>query len=240
MLEFLTSEWEDSYSRFENNLFEPYEELVKFLARFVYNRVPETGKIIPKGRFNGKDLSEISFIDIGCGIGAQSEYLAKLGFKVKGFDISKTAIDRATARCSRAGLSKSISFTTINPNNFKIDYKFDIAIACASLDSMSFDIAKEWISQVGQNIEDGGMIFATLIGASDEENFTGEKIITNEVHENGTIQSYFDEEKIHKLLACGNFVAKRIDIVERSNVLPQIKASRSSKRYTVVAIKQRQ
>jgi 2-polyprenyl-3-methyl-5-hydroxy-6-metoxy-1,4-benzoquinol methylase len=40
-------------------------------------------------------VSEIRVIDIGCGIGAQCQYLAQMGFSVKGFDISRVAIGRA-------------------------------------------------------------------------------------------------------------------------------------------------
>ena len=91
----LVARWNESYSRFENNVLEPYEELVKFLARFVFARKPDTGVISLKGQFSGLMPSDIEFIDIGCGIGAQSEYLARLGFKVRGFDVCDVAIKRA-------------------------------------------------------------------------------------------------------------------------------------------------
>ena len=43
--------WDSSYARSENNVLEPYEELVKFLARYVYDRDPSDGSLSLKITF---------------------------------------------------------------------------------------------------------------------------------------------------------------------------------------------
>jgi len=99
----LRGKWNESYSRRENNLFEPNEELVKFLARFVISRDPDSGSICLKNPGVGNSVSKLTVLDIGCGIGAQSEYLARLGFSVIGCDLSDIAIKSAIARTHSRG-----------------------------------------------------------------------------------------------------------------------------------------
>lgn len=227
--------WDESYSRYENNVLEPYEELVKFLARFVFDRDPGTGAISLKGRFADKIPPNLQFIDIGCGVGAQSEHLAKLGFEVQAFDVSDVAIGRAIERCAKAGLQSNTSFSAINPTEFEIMEPFDIAIACASLDSMPFDSAVDWIRKASLKIQDNGLLFATLIGPSAKDSEAKEEVITNELHEKGTIQSYFNEAKILSLFESGGFSIERMDLIETTRILPEDKELRSSKRYSIVA-----
>jgi 2-polyprenyl-3-methyl-5-hydroxy-6-metoxy-1,4-benzoquinol methylase len=181
--------------------------------------------------------SDIEFIDIGCGVGAQSEHLARLGFKVRGFDVSDVAIKRARERCSRAKLQDNASFFTVNPGDFQIKSSFDMAIACASLDSMPFDSAADWIQKAGSVIKENGFLFSTLIGPSSTNSALSEEVISNELHEKGTVQSYFTESKILKLLECGGFHPQRIDLIETTSIFPANKEARSAKRYSVVAYK---
>lgn len=84
------NEWDEIYNEYEYNSLpwhtdNPDATLVSLI---------EKGLILP-----GKAL------DLGCGAGTNSIYLASKGFRVVGIDISKTAVEIAKKRCIDAGRS---------------------------------------------------------------------------------------------------------------------------------------
>jgi ubiquinone/menaquinone biosynthesis C-methylase UbiE len=79
-------------------------------------KLVQNGKILP-----GKTL------DIGCGLGIQSIYLAQEGFRVTGIDISETAIKKAKQRAKRR--RARVKFTL--GNSFELRFpsaSFDFAL----------------------------------------------------------------------------------------------------------------
>lgn len=233
----LVDSWNSSYDRKENNLHEPYEELVKFLARYVYDRDPANGALSLKKDFSGKSVSDLRFIDIGCGIGGQSQYLARHGFLVHGYDVSHVAILQAKERIATLGLQANASFSVVDPDDLRLADNFDIGIACASLDSMPYVSALEWMVEVGNSLSHNGLFFATLIGPSHAGSRAHEKIIRDEVHEMGTIQSFFDEDKVKHLFDSTGFTILRLDLLETTNLIPVNAGQRSTGRFSVVAVK---
>ena len=225
------SEWNEAYKRGENHLFEPNEELVKFLARYVFHsRDASTGQPIISTSYVSDAKDKLTVLDIGCGIGAQSEYLARLGFRVIGCDISDIAIQAASARTRSNG--SDVTYYTIDPR-YVPSISCDIAIACASLDSMPYECAYNWLHMLQSVMSrDVGLLFATFISARND-GFTGEEIISED-HERGTTQNYFDQEKITELLASSGFEVARLDLVSHHNIIPGI-SIRSPGRYSVVA-----
>lgn len=229
--------WDSSYARNENNVLEPYEELVKFMSRFVFDRESDAGAIRLKGQFKDKIVSEVSAVDIGCGIGAQSQYLAQMGFSVKGFDVSHVAIGRARKRLNSLGLDVSASFKVASPDRALIEESFDIGIACASLDSMPYSCAVDWMQCAGEKCNANGLFFATLIGPSAIGRPVKEEIVANDSYEAGTVQSYFDRSKIEELFRRGGFEIQRIDLVSTETLFPSSLKIRSPGRFSVVAKK---
>ena len=73
------------------------------------------------------DLTNLSVLDVGCGEGANSVLLAKLGARVTGIDISPAAIDVARRRAAANSVSERVAFTVSpleNVDNW--DNKFDL------------------------------------------------------------------------------------------------------------------
>ena len=83
------------------------------------------------GWLKKRDLApSLKAIDIGCGKGRNSVYLAKNGFEVYGMDYIKAAIDLANTRAAKAGVSSQVKLhlTEIDkPWPFENDF-FDVAI----------------------------------------------------------------------------------------------------------------
>ncbi|MCL4435589.1 MAG: class I SAM-dependent methyltransferase [Thaumarchaeota archaeon] len=88
--------------------FEEREKWDSFYKMNAPDQLPwETGRAEP-------DLAELikqgvveegRVLDICCGLGTQSIYLAKKGFEVYGIDISSTAVKMAQERCSEEGVA---------------------------------------------------------------------------------------------------------------------------------------
>ncbi|MGO1542758.1 MAG: FAD-dependent oxidoreductase [Gulosibacter sp.] len=72
-------------------------------------------------------------LDLGCGEGADVIWLGQAGWQATGLDISATAIERARAAASRAGLEDgSASFKQADlsdPSSFEFDQEFDLVTA---------------------------------------------------------------------------------------------------------------
>ncbi len=91
-----------------------------------FTEVIESGKIKP-----GLTL------DLGCGTGAKSIYLAKKGFKVTGVDISDTAIKQAKENAKRAGVNIKFISADATDLSFFGNKKFDFVLDWANLHGIS-------------------------------------------------------------------------------------------------------
>ena len=74
----------------------------------------------------GKILSKIKILDIGCGGGLLTEPMSRLGAEVYGIDASKKNIEVAKIHAKKSGLN--IKYFCSSPENFKKDLKFDVIL----------------------------------------------------------------------------------------------------------------
>ena len=68
-------------------------------------------------------------IDLGCGTGTHSIYLAQQGFAVVGIDTSLTAIQKAQAKASKAGVKPEFIVHDVTQLDF-LNGPFDIRVGC--------------------------------------------------------------------------------------------------------------
>jgi len=87
-----------------------------------------------------------SILDIGCGTGNHAVILAKKGYRVVGFDISKTMIELAKKK------SKSVEFYVSDIENFKFDKKFDACISMFAV--ISYITSTNSLLKAFKNIRD--------------------------------------------------------------------------------------
>lgn len=117
----------DKYYQSENLFGEPYPELIDFFKNFPYK-----GKVL----------------DLGCGQGRDAIALAKLGYKVTGFDNSKVGIEQMMEISDK----ESLEIVGLVGDIFAFDnyYDFDIVL----LDSMFHFAKKDKEREIGliQNI----------------------------------------------------------------------------------------
>lgn len=113
----------------------PPKELVELI---------ETGKIKP-----------CKVIDIGCGEGLYSIYLAKKGFDVTGVDISENAIRYAKENAEEAGVK--INFIVMNVLNLdRLNDKFDFIFEWALLHHIIPAQREKYIENVSKILKENG------------------------------------------------------------------------------------
>jgi SAM-dependent methyltransferase len=229
--EIRTGPWEESYSRKENYLFYPREEVVKFLNRFVRKRigVTEFHDLLDSSR-------PVRALDYGCGIGRHTLLLREFGIEAYGVDVSRKALSMARTLSEHSGFPELINrFVVVDGRElpFVKDF-FDFTIADSVLDSMTFPLAKQSIREIDRVTQ--RYAFISLIRGNDllhGRDYSGEEVVQQD-HEKGTVQSYFNWHKINLLLESTGFSILWCHLLTEESVLS---ADVNSRYYLVLAKK---
>jgi SAM-dependent methyltransferase len=219
--------WEESYQRSENFAFFPKEEVVKFLNRFVRRRL---------GVDQFSDIMDFSNgmrgLDFGCGIGRQTILMKEFGIDPFGVDISSTAIDIAKELARHFGFDDIIENCLVT-EGISIPFEdgfFDISIAEAVFDSMRFDIARSVMHELDRVTSK--FAFLSLISGDDGTHYReydGEETVDTQ-HEQGTIQSYYNWDKIHRLIEGTGFSVAWCRLITEESIVSKY----ISRRYYLV------
>lgn len=202
-------EWDKSYSKNENYIFFPKEQIVKFLSRYVR-------KYVGPGEYKTLvNQEKLKGLDLGCGVGRQVVLLDDFAIKAYGLDISEIAISKSRELFNyfkRPYLSGHVQVFDGNVIPFE-DETFDVLICDSVLDSMSFDVAKNIYKEIVRTSK-GFIYFNLIAGSCDEKGarFGGESVV-EKIYEQGTIQSYFNEEKILALVKHPKIKVHDIELV---------------------------
>lgn len=194
-----TREWNDSYERFENTLFFPNESVIRFVNKHIRRR---TGT----DSYTHDFKTPPEMLEIGSGAGRHLVFLSKAGYRPTGVELSAVACEQARELLSHEGVAQdAYDILNISATDLPIaDKRFDYAVSAATLDSMPTDTARAVIGEVHRTLKPGALFFVDLI--ADDALRTG-KVAANgdqvvvETHEKGTIQSYFNLDKIKDLFA---------------------------------------
>jgi ubiquinone/menaquinone biosynthesis C-methylase UbiE len=214
--------WESSYSRKENFIYYPKEQVVKFLNRFVrkksgYNSF--TQLLNPENSLKG--------LDLGCGIGRQTVLLEEFGIDSYGLDISSVALTEAVYLAKHLGFEMKDKFILLTDNKlpFDDDY-FDVAISDSVLDSMEYKFAKIYMAELNRTVKN--YVYISLI--SDKSFNTSEDntkdVVVDDLHEEGTIQSYYNVPRINDLISGTTFKIKALNLITEDNLLTEGTTSR--------------
>lgn len=110
-------------------------------------------------------------VDIGCGKGRNSVYLAQQGFKVAALDYIKPALDAARQLAEATGVSASIQFeqTEIDQPWPFDDASFDFALdSYASIDIETLEGRATCRNEMLRTLKPGGYALVTVVSADDE------------------------------------------------------------------------
>ncbi|UCD20566.1 MAG: methyltransferase domain-containing protein [archaeon] len=135
------------------------EQLIKLI---------ETGKIRP-----GKAL------DVGCGEGYHSIYLAKKGFEVTGIDLSEKAIEYAKSNAKKVGVN--IKFIAMDATNLeKLNEKFDFVLGWGFLHCIPSKKRKKYVEEIQNLLNPKGKYLSISFNEKDEKfggSSQGERVV---------------------------------------------------------------
>ncbi|HEY4515644.1 MAG TPA: class I SAM-dependent methyltransferase [Candidatus Paceibacterota bacterium] len=104
-----------------------------------------------------------TILDVGCGAGVKSRYLAKKGFKVTGIDFSEKMIEIAKRE------SPEISFDVVDVYEIdKYPKTFDGVFAQAVLLHIPKDKIREVLSKLKNKINSNGLLYIAVKGMRDD------------------------------------------------------------------------
>lgn len=235
MIDTKKEKWEESYSRKENFMYYPKEEVVKFLNRFVKKRVGTDSFV----QLLESD-QELKGLDFGCGIGRMTLLMHEFRIDGYGIDISENAITEAKKLATHFGMQYQNKGGVQVYDGRQIpfdDQFFDFAISEGVMDSMPFELAKNLIREVDRVTKK--YFFVSLISSDSNTMFNQldqDKLFTDEVeveenHEKGTIQSFFDMKKIEEFVKDTNF---KIKWCEKHVVQDMINSAHHGRYYLVL------
>jgi len=201
------SAWEKVFQEEEWGKYPP-EELIRFVARNFYK---------------APDRTSIKILDVGCGTGACTWYLAREGFSAYGIDGSKTAIAIATRRLETEGLRAEFLVGDLiqlpYPDGF-----FDGVIDVAAIECNKIANVNKIFAQVYRALRTGGRFFSMAIktgsygfGAGDEiEKNTFNNVRTGPFAGKGTVH-FFTDNEIRRLLGLNQFKNMEIEWSARTS-----------------------
>lgn len=177
-------------------MFEPAEEIVRFVSRHLRRRV-EVDRIVDV--LPGS--AGCAVLDLGCGMGRNMVYGESMGLAMHGIELSAVAVEKARRLLRHEGHPQACE-RVVQGDVRELpwsDGHFHHAISDSALDSMPFAIACEGVAQLARVMRPGGLFYFNVIGPAQAEAQSGEEIVTTQ-HERDTVQSYFDAAKIARMV----------------------------------------
>ncbi|OLS25568.1 MAG: Glycine/sarcosine/dimethylglycine N-methyltransferase [Candidatus Heimdallarchaeota archaeon LC_2] len=171
--------WEDIHATEEWGRY-PTEDLIRFVARNFYKSTSR---------------QDTKFLDLGCGAGASSWYLAREGFNVKGVDGSQSAIDKARKYLLKENLIAEFQVVDFVKTPFT-DHYFDCVIDIASIQHNPKSLIPRIIDEVHRVLKPNGKFFGIMVA----EGTIGDNVSTNE-RKDGPLSgrgltTFFSEEEV--------------------------------------------
>jgi SAM-dependent methyltransferase len=148
-------------------------------------------------------------LDVGCGPGWMSEYLARCGYWVTGIDISPDMVRIAGERVEAidgpvgAGLEPHAEFHAMHVREMPWRSRFDASILYDTMHH--FDDELETLRIIRSTLVPGGLLYLHE-GARPEPGSEGEKTLIEEMKEWGTLESPFDPDYLADVVEKAGFV----------------------------------
>lgn len=108
-------------------------------------------------------VEEKSILDLGCGTGRNSNYLADIGNTVIGIEISKTAITLAKNRAKEMGVNVDYRLGDIGESYDIKDNSVDIVIDVTSSNSLNEKGRVVYLNEINRVLKTGGYLFVRAL-----------------------------------------------------------------------------
>lgn len=213
-VDFKKQEWNESYGKGDNFVFNPHEEVVRFCSKYLRKRV---------GVDKFETIREVDrVLSLGCGIGRHVFFFDDMGMEAYGIDLSSQALEIAgewSRRMDKAHLLPRFHCGSAHQMPYDSEW-FGALVSHGVLDSLPFALAEDIVKEAERVLEPGGLFYLDLISGDDSRHareFASEERVETE-HEHGTIQSYFNASRLDQLIAGTRFSIKECLLIRRENI----------------------
>lgn len=118
-------------------------------------------------------------LDLGCGTGKHSIYLASKGFEVCAGDISKENIEITKSKAQRAGLEKVI-YKELDMRKLPFnDNSFDAVICVSTISHGTYEDIKKTISEICRVLKPKGILVTDILSVNDDSYGLGQQLEEN-------------------------------------------------------------
>jgi SAM-dependent methyltransferase len=161
-------------------------------------------------------------LDLGCGIGRHVVFAHQMGMLASGIKLSKVAVELARSWAREAG-GDALAERIVQGDVRRLpwpDGAFDAVISHGVLDSMPSEVAAAALPEVARVLSPRGLFYVDLISGDDSRHapdFAGDEVVAG-AHEQGTIQSYFNRERLERTFS-PHFEFLEITLARYQNVL---------------------
>lgn len=201
------NQWNDIHNKRKWGKY-PSEDVIRFVMR----------------NFGSSNRKETAILDLCCGAGANSWFLAKEGFFTVAFDGALSAVQKTRHLCDQNQGPAHVFQADAGMLPLK-ENSFDAVIDCASITSNCSKGVKQILKQCYNALKPGGKIFSTsLFGRKMTGYKTGQKIDNHSYRniECGPLKDtatvhFFSEEEIIELWTQTGFKNLIIDHCERTD-----------------------
>ncbi|MFA6386483.1 MAG: class I SAM-dependent methyltransferase [Candidatus Paceibacterota bacterium] len=115
-------------------------------------------------------VEEKMILDLGCGTGRNSNYLADLGNKVTGIEISRTALNIAKSRAQDIGVVVDYRLGDIGEKYEIEDNSIDVVLDVTSSNSLNEKGREIYLNEVNRVLKTGGYFFVRALAKDGNKN----------------------------------------------------------------------
>jgi len=151
-------------------------------------------------------LNNRNVLDLGCGTGRNSNYLADRGNKVVGIEISKTALNIAIARAESLDVFVDYRVGDIGKPYDILDNSIDVVLDITSSNSLDEKGREIYLKEVNRVIKNGGYFFVRALCKDGNKNVKnllkenpGEEYDTYILPEIGLVERVFSRSDFIKM-----------------------------------------
>jgi SAM-dependent methyltransferase len=155
---------------------------------------------------SGKDISEWSVLDLGCGTGRNANYLAQKGAKVIGMEISEEALKIAKERAGQLAVDVDYRLQNIGQPYDIPDASVDVILDITSSNSLNEAERELYLTECHRVLKPGGVLMVRgllLDGDKNAKNLLklhpGPEYHTYVMPGTGIIERVFTKDEVYKL-----------------------------------------
>jgi SAM-dependent methyltransferase len=144
-------------------------------------------------------------LDLGCGAGRHTVYLAQEGFELCALDISLEGIEHTAQWLTRKGLRANLQQADMTALPYP-DVFFDGIVSVSVLHHNTIANIQIAMEEIKRTLRPGGLLFATECARGDYQDGRGEQIETGtylapeDADQPGVPHHFFDEDEVRSLL----------------------------------------